>query len=218
MRIADTNPGAITGVWATSNTRGAIWDAMLARETFATSGPRLKVRMFAGRGFAPAYDSYETLVADGSARGVPMGGDYTGDEAPQLLVWAIKDPIGPNLDRIQIVKGWIENGEIKDAVYNVAASGNRLRQDGTVEPIDAPIDPKTGQFDTEQGSPELTAVWTDPGYDPRQHAYYYVRVLQLPTARWTFYDELEAGVEYPDDVKREIVERAWGSPIWHDAH
>lgn len=216
MKVSDLNPGALTGVWATSNTRGAIWDAMAAKETFATSGPRMKVRAFAGQGFQPRYDSYEALVTDGYAKGVPMGGDYTGDAAPQILVWAVKDPIGPNLDRIQIVKGWVEDGEIRDAVYNVVASGDRLKSDGTVEPINAPIDMATGRFNAEKGSAELSGVWTDPDYDPAQNAYYYVRVLQLPTARWTLYDELNAGVKFADDVKREIVERAWGSPIWHE--
>lgn len=216
MLIADMNPGALAAVWAVSNTRGAIWDSMLAKETFATSGPRIKVRAFAGQGFDDAYDSYEKLVSDGYAKGVPMGGDYSGSEPPRFLVWAAKDPIGPNLDRIQIIKGWYEDGEMKDIVYNVVASGDRLREDGTVEPIDAPIDLSTGQFNTEKGSPELMGVWTDPDFDPNQQAYYYVRALQLPTARWTLYDEIRSGVSYPPDVKRQIVERAWGSPIWHE--
>jgi len=216
MLIADTSPGAITGVWATSNTRGAIWDAMAAKETFATSGPRIRVRAFAGQGFKESYDSYEAFVTDGYAKGVPMGGDYSGDDAPQILVWAAKDPDGPNLDRIQIVKGWLEDGQLKDTVYNAVASGDRLQADGTVEAIDAQIDMETGQFNTQKGSPELTGLWTDPDFDPAQEAYYYVRVLQLPTARWTLYDEIREGVEYPDDVKRQIVERAWGSPIWYE--
>ncbi len=216
MLIADTSPGAITGVWATSNTRGAIWDAMAAKETFATSGPRIKVRAFAGQGFKDSYETYEAFVTDGYAKGVPMGGDYSGDRAPQIIVWAAKDPDGPNLDRIQIVKGWLENGEMKDIVYNAVASGQRLQADGTVEPIDAPIDMATGRFNTEKGSAELMGLWTDPDFDPEQEAYYYVRVLQLPTARWTLYDEIREGVEYPDDVKMQIVERAWGSPIWYE--
>jgi len=199
-----------------SNTREAIWDSMLAKETFATSGPRMKVRAFAGQGFAAPYDNDEALVKDGYAKGVPMGGSYTGTKAPQILVWAVKDPIGPNLDRIQIVKGWVERGEVRDEVYNVVASGDRLRKDGTVEPINAPIDMKTGKFNTAKGAAELMGVWTDPHFDPKQQAYYYVRVLQLPTARWTLYDELRDGVKYAPDVKREIVERAWGSPIWHE--
>jgi hypothetical protein len=216
MLIADTNPGAITGVWATSNTRQAIWDSMYAKETFATSGPRIKVRFFAGQGFKSSYGSYEALVRDGYAKGVAMGGDYTGEKAPQFLVWASRDPIGPKLDRIQIIKGWLEDGQMKDTVYNVAASGSRLKADGTVEPIDAPIDLKTGQFNAQKGSAELMAVWTDPDFDPKQQAYYYVRVLQLPTARWNLFDEIRAGVKFPDDVKKQIVERAWSSPIWHE--
>jgi len=215
LRVADMSTGAITGVWATSNTREAIWDAMYARETFATSGPRIKVRAFAGQGFESSYDSYEAMVRDGYEKGVPMGSDYDGDTAPQILVWAIKDPIGPGLDRIQVVKGWVENGEMKDQVFNVAASGDRLQANGTVEPIDAPINLETGEFNTERGSPDLKAVWTDPQFDPNQHAYYYVRVLQLPTARWNLYDEIRHGVEFPEEVKKQIVERAWGSPIWY---
>ena len=218
MKVSDLNPGAVTGVWATSNTRGAIWDSMAARETFATSGPRLKVRAFAGQGFKDSYDSYEELVKDGYAKGVPMGGDYKGDKAPQILVWAAKDAIGPNLDRIQIIKGWLEDGEMKDKVYDVVASGDRLKKDGTVEPIDAPIDLKTGKFNTEKGDPELKGVWTDPDFDPKEEAFYYVRVLQLPTARWNLWDEIREGVKFPEEVKKQIVERAWGSPIWHEVN
>ncbi|EJC6851438.1 DUF3604 domain-containing protein [Vibrio parahaemolyticus] len=216
LRIADMTTGALTGVWATSNTRSAIWDSMYTRETFATSGPRIKVRSFAGQGFSNKYDKYEDLVVDGYAKGVPMGGNYSGKDAPQILVWASKDPIGPNLDRIQIIKGWVENGQLKDKVYNVVASGNRLKKDGTVEPINAPINLKTAEFNKTKGSPELMGVWTDPDYEPNQSAYYYTRVLQLPTARWNLYDELREGVKFPDDVKKQIVERAWGSPIWHE--
>ncbi len=216
MLIADSNPGALTAVWAESNTRGAIWDAMLSKETYATSGPRMKVRFFAGQGFANKYDTYEALVSDGYKKGVPMGGDYKGSKAPQFLVWAMKDPIGPNLDRIQIIKGWYENGEMRDTIYNVAASGKRLKSDGTVKPIDAPINLKTGEFNTKKGDPELMTVWTDPNWDPKQEAFYYVRVLQLPTARWNLYDELRSGVKYPDSVKKQIVERAWASPIWYE--
>ena len=216
MLIADANPGALAAVWAESNTRSAIWDSMLAKETYATSGPRMKVRFFAGQGFDKSYSSYEKLVRDGYEKGVPMGGNYSGTEAPQFLVWAVKDPIGPNLDRIQIIKGWYENGEMKDTIYNVVASGERLKDDGSVEPVNAPINLKTGEFNKQKGSPELMAVWTDPDFDPKLQAFYYVRVLQLPTARWTLYDELNAGVTYPEDVKREIVERAWASPIWYE--
>ena len=216
LRVSDMSTGAITGVWATSNTREGIWDAMYAKETFATSGPRIKVRAFAGQGFQPTYDSYEAMVQDGYDKGVPMGQDYTGNTAPQILVWAMKDPIGPGLDRIQIVKGWLENGEMKDQVYDVVASGDRLKDDGTVEPINAPINLETGEFNTEKGDAELMTVWTDPAFDPNQHAYYYIRVLQLPTARWNLYDEIREGIIFPEKTPKQIVERAWGSPIWYN--
>ncbi|MFC1578927.1 DUF3604 domain-containing protein [Pseudomonadota bacterium] len=216
MLIADTNPGAITGVWAEANTRADIWDAMAARETFATSGPRIRVRAFAGQGFESSYESYEAMIRDGYEKGVPMGSDYRGTTAPQFLLMASKDPDGPNLDRIQVIKGWVEDGEMKDRVYNAVASGNRLLEDDTVEPILAPVDMKTGAFNTEKGSAQLMGVWTDPDFDPNQNAYYYVRVLQLPTARWTLWDQIRQGVTYPDGVKLTVVERAWGSPIWYE--
>ena len=218
MLIADSNPGALTAVWAESNTRSAIWDSMLAKETFATSGPRIKVRFFAGQGFSKKYKTYDALVADGYKKGVPMGSDYKGSTAPQFLVWSMKDPIGPNLDRIQIIKGWYENGEMKDTIFNVAASGQRLKSDGTVTPIDAPINLKTGEFNTEKGDAELMTVWTDPEWNPKQQAFYYVRVLQLPTARWNLYDEIRSAVKYPDTIKKQLVERAWASPIWYEVN
>ncbi|WP_186755645.1 DUF3604 domain-containing protein [Echinicola salinicaeni] len=215
MYNRDMNPGGLTGVWATSNTREAIWDGMHNRESFATSGPRIKVRFFAGNGYKNTYDSYEEMIKDGYSKGVPMGQNYEGTEAPEFLVWAIKDPIAPNLDRIQIIKGWVENGEMKDEVYNVTASENRLKADGTVTPIDAPVNMETGEFNKEKGAPELMAVWKDPDFDPNQNAYYYVRVIQLPTARYSLWDEIRnPDVHYPEDTKRVIQERAWASPIW----
>ncbi|MBL7472712.1 DUF3604 domain-containing protein [Robertkochia sediminum] len=215
MTVADMNPGALTGVWATSNTREAIWDGMYNKETFATSGPRIKVRAFAGQGFDTSMESYEDIIADAYQKGVPMGQDYKGAEAPQILVWAMKDPIGPNLDRIQIIKGWVENGELKDKVYNVVASGDRLQEDGSVTPIDAPVNLETGEFNTEKGDPELLGVWTDPDFDPSQYAYYYVRALQLPTGRWNLFDEIRHGVKFPERIPKTLIERAWGSPIWY---
>ncbi|MGL6269421.1 MAG: DUF3604 domain-containing protein, partial [Chitinophagaceae bacterium] len=213
----DINPGALCGVWAPSNTRENIWDAMNSRETFATSGVRIKVRFFAGYDFAKEYVTYEELVKAGYQNGVPMGGDLPlkDGKKPSFLVWAMKDPLGPNLDRIQIVKGWVEKGVMKEKVFNVAVSDNRvIKADGSVAKLDAQIDMKTGAFNKDKGSIELKATWTDPGFDPAQHAFYYVRVLQLPTARWTFYDELREGVTMPKSVSKSIIERAWSSPIW----
>jgi hypothetical protein len=213
----DINPGSLTGVWAESNTRGAIWDALKNRETFATSGPRMKVRFFGGYDFATGYDS-NSLVEAGYSKGVPMGGNLTeGDgRTPKFIVWAIKDPIGPGLDRIQIIKGWLENGEMMEKIYNVAVSdGREIQADGSVLPLDAPVNLETGDFDRSRGSAELMTVWTDPDFDPSQKAFYYARVLQLPTARWTLYDEIREGVRYPETVPKSIVERAWSSPIWY---
>jgi hypothetical protein len=215
----DINPGSLTGVWAPANTRADIWDAIKKKETFATSGPRMKVRFFAGQGFQSSYGSYEDLVKDGYAKGVPMGSDLVSVKAgqsPQFLVWAVKDPLGPNLDRIQIIKGWMEKGEMKEKVYNVVVSDGRvIRKDGSVDKLNAPIDLKTGSFNTTKGSVELSATWTDPIFNPAQRAFYYVRVLQLPTARWTLYDEIRENVTHPASVPKSIVERAWASPIWY---
>jgi len=217
----DINPGAVTGVWAETNTRGAIWDAMKNKETFATSGPRIKVRMFGGFDFKNNYNSYKEMVEDGMAKGVPMGGDLSNAQegkSPQFLLWAIKDPNGPKLDRIQIIKGWSKNGEMKEKIYNVAVSDNReLKADGSVAPVNAPINLKTGAFATNKGSAELMTVWKDPDFDASENAFYYARVIQLPTARWTLWDEIRSNVTYPETVQKSIQERAWASPIWYSS-
>lgn len=213
----DINPGSLTGVWAESNTREAIWDAIKNKETFATSGPRIKVRLFGSYDFENSYDS-SSFVEEGYAKGVPMGGDLpvANGKTPQFIVWATKDPIGPGLDRIQIIKGWLDDGEMKEKIYNVAVSDKReIRKDGSVEPLKATVNLETGDFDGTMGSAELITIWKDPDFDPSQKAFYYARVLQLPTARWTLYDEIRENVKYPESVPKSIVERAWTSPIWY---
>jgi len=216
-QVYDTNPGAITGVWAESNIRGAIYDAMYNRETFATSGPRIKVRLFAGYGYADSYDDYDAMVTDGYAKGVPMGGDLTGPSGgtPKFLVWALKDPMNANLDRIQIIKGWYENGELKEKIFDVAVSDNRMSEGGKVEPTDATVNKETGEFDKTKGNVEFTVTWSDPEFKPNYRSFYYTRVIQLPTARWSLWDEIREGVSYPDEVPDIIQERAWSSPIWY---
>jgi len=214
----DINPGSITGVWANRNTREDIWDGLYNRETFATSGPRIKVRLFAGYDYKDSHNNYDAFVKDGYANGIPMGNDLKVNKSkiPKFLVWALKDPMTANLDRLQIIKGWYDNGELKEKIYNIAVSDNRLQPDGTVTPTDAKVNLETGAFDTLKGSIEFMATWEDPDFNNNQHAFYYVRVLQLPTARWTLWDEIKEGVNYPDNVAKTIQERAWSSPIWYN--
>ena len=216
-QVYDTNPGGITGVWAQRNTREDIWDGLYNRETFATSGPRIKVRLFAGYDYEKSYNDYNAFVKDGYAKGVPMGSDLAvnSEKSPSFLVWALKDPMNANLDRIQIIKGWYENGELKEKTYNVVVSDNRLNSDGSVTPTDAKVDLNTGAFDTTKGNAEFMLTWTDPDFNANHKSFYYARVLQLPTARWNLWDEIREGVKYPDNVAKTLQERAWSSPIWY---
>ena len=183
---------------------------MKRKETFATSGPRIKVRLFGGFDYAAQYDDPVTMVEAGYQKGVPMGGDLpkaTDGQSPSFLVYALKDPIGPNLDRVQIIKGWIENGEMMEKIYNVAVSDGRLNPEtGEATAIDAPVDLATGAFNTEKGDAQMMTVWQDPDFDPSQQAFYYARVIQLPTARWTLWDEIREGVKYPDELEKSIQE------------
>jgi Protein of unknown function (DUF3604) len=213
----DTNPGALTGVWATKNTRGAIWDGMRARETFATSGPRIKVRMFAGAGLAKPADAL-ALVRDGYKNGVPMGGVLGKlTSAPVLTVYAEKDPQGANLDRIQIVKAWADaDGNPHDKVIEVVWSGNRSRgADGKVAPVGNTVDLKTAKYTNSIGAPMLIGSWTDPDFKADQNALYYARVIEIPTPRWSTYDAVRNNLPLLTDVPATVQERAWGSPVWY---
>jgi len=213
----DANPGSLAAVWATRNTRAAIWDAMAARESFATSGTRIKVRFFGGAGLAPATDP-KVLVEQGYKLGVPMGGTLrTATSAPTFTVWASKDPDGANLDRIQIIKGWVDaKGEPQDRVYDVAWSGDRKAgKDGKVPAVGSTVDLATARYTNTIGAPELMGSWTDPTFDANQHALYYVRVLEIPTPRWTTYDAVRNNLPLLQDVPATVQERAWTSPIWY---
>ena len=214
----DLNPGALTGVWAPHNTREAIWDAMKARETFATSGPRIKVRFFGRLGAVETPADAKRLVETGYAQGVPMGGTLAaGAGAPSFTVWALKGADDANLDRIQIVKGWVDaKGEPQDRVFDVAWSGDRKPgKDGKVPAVGNTVDLKKATYTNTIGSAELMGTWTDPEFDPNQHALYYVRVLQIPTPRWSTYDAVRAGLPLLEDVPATVQERAWTSPIWY---
>jgi hypothetical protein len=214
----DENPGALTGVWAPENTRSALWDAMKNRETFATSGTRLKVRFFAGAELPANPQDPATMVQQGYAQGVPMGGTLRGlSGAPTFTVYAMKDPEGANLDRIQIIKGWVDaKGGHHEAIINIVASGDRkAAPDGKLPPVGNSVDLKTARYTNSIGSAELLGSWTDKNFDPKLHALYYARVLEIPTPRWTTYEAVLAGLPLLKDVPAIIQERAWTSPIWY---
>jgi hypothetical protein len=213
----DSNPGALTGVWATKNTRGAIFDAMRMRETFATSGPRIKVRFFGGVGLGTS-DDPKTLVEEGYDEGVPMGGTLEAlSAAPTFTVHAMMDPVGANLDRIQIIKGWVDDqGEPQEKIVNVVSSADRSRgAGGKLSPVGNTVDLETATYKNTIGSPRLIGSWTDTEFDPEQHALYYVRVLEIPMPRWTTFDAVRNGLPLLVDVPSSIQERAWSSPIWY---
>ena len=208
-------------VWATENTRRAIFDAMERKEVYATTGSRILVRFFGGWEFTEE-DARSRLPAEvGYGRGVPMGGDLppqpAGAEAPTFLVAAMKDAYGGNLDRIQIVKGWLAaDGTTGEQVYDVVWSGDREPGiDGKLPPVGNTVDIAAATFTNTIGAPELITVWTDPDFDPSISAFYYARVMEIPTPRWTAYDALRFGVEMPPEVAMTTQERAYTSPIWY---
>jgi len=208
-------------VWAEENTREAIWDAMARKEVYATTGPRIFVRFFGGWDYTeddlnsrqPAFRGYE--------KGVPMGGDLRapgGDGAPTFMVYALKDAIGANLDRIQIVKGWLDaDGATHERVYDVAwSAGREPAADGMLPPVGNTVDIENANWTNTIGASELGTVWTDPDFDPAQAAFYYARVIEIPTPRWIVYDAFRFGVEIPDNAATTHQERAYTSPIWYE--
>jgi hypothetical protein len=219
MAVLKTSTSGLGGVWAEENTRESIFNAMQRRETFGTSGVRIKVRLFGGWEFDPADVKLKDWVKVGYAKGVPMGGDLSPStgKPPTFIVWAVKDPDEANLDRIQIVKGWTVNGQIFEKVYDVAWSGNRKLDPMTrkVLPVGNTVDIKNATYTNTIGAVELKAVWTDLEFDASLDAFYYARVLQIPTPRWSTYDAKRLGVPPPTSVPATVQERAWSSPIWY---
>jgi len=208
-------------VWATENTREAIFDAMQGKETYATTGPRMLVRFFGGWDFE-AEDSNTRLPGEaGYKKGVPMGGDLTNapeGKAPTFLVAALKDVFSGNLDRIQIVKGWLdEKGKAHEKVYDVALSdGRKIGKDGRCKtPVGNTVDVKKATWTNTIGDPDLITVWKDPDFNPKQKAFYYARVIEIPTPRWSAYDAVRYKTEMSDDVVMITTERAYTSPIWY---
>ena len=209
----------LTGVWAEENTRSSIFAAMQRKETFAVSGPHLQVRFFGGWEYAPDALKRKDWVATAYAKGVPMGGDLppAQGKGPTFIVHAVKDPTSGNLDRIQIVKGWTKSGQSFEQVHDVAWAGDRKPDPwtGVVPPIGSTVDVAKATYTNTIGAVELSAVWTDPDFDPSLHAFYYARVLEIPTPRWTTIQAAKLGIAPPDVVAATLEERAWSSPIWY---
>jgi hypothetical protein len=223
MDVRLQNPGGLTGVWAEENTRASIWDAMYRKETFGVSGPRIKVRFFGGWSYPRDLVSARDWVKRSYAGGVPMGADLAPmptagkGTAPTFVVWAVKDPTSANLDRIQVIKGWSRNGQSFERVFDVAWSGDRRpdRWSGRVPAIQSTVNLERATYENSVGATELKTVWSDPEFDSSVHAFYYARVLEIPTPRWTLIQAVKAGIPPPDVVPLTGQERAWTSPIWY---
>lgn len=218
----EVSASGYAAVWATENTREAIFDAMQRREVYATTGPRMTVRFFGGWDFEPRDATNRMPAAIGYAKGVPMGGDLSeapAGKSPTFLVAALKDPIGANLDRIQIVKGWIDaRGELHEQVFDVVwgdAEKRKRSANGKVPPVGDTVDVEDATWSNTIGDPELITVWKDPNFDAKQRAFYYVRVLEIPTPRWTAYDAKRFGIKPLPGTAMKLQERAYTSPIWY---
>ena len=209
----------LTGVWAEENTRESIYDSLKRKETFATSGPRIRVRFFGGWEFTKTDVASRDMAKIGYAKGVPMGGELGAPKgkAPTFMFWAVKDPDSGNLDRIQIVKGWSKYGQSFEKVYDVTWSGNRKPdpKSGKVPPVGNTVDLSVPSYKNTIGSADLSDMWTDPEFDPTQRAFYYARVLEIPTPRWSTFDAVKLGIAPLPELHATIQERAFSSPIWY---
>jgi hypothetical protein len=218
----EVSSSGYAAVWAMENTREALFAAMERKETYATTGPRMFVRFFGGWDFEPN-DAHNRLPATiGYTKGVPMGGDLAEapeGKSPTFLVAALKDPIGANLDRIQIVKGWLDaKGDVHEKVYDVVwgdADKRKRGADGKLPAVGSTVDVENAVWTNTIGDPELITVWKDPDFDPTQHAFYYARVIEIPTPRWTAYDAKRFGVKPLPGTTMTLQERAYTSPIWY---
>jgi hypothetical protein len=217
----ESSASGLAAVWSRENTREALWDAMARKEVYATTGTRLMVRLFGGFDFTAKDLERSDFAEHGYQKGVPMGGDMKAapaGKAPSFLIRAVRDPDGANLDRVQIVKGWLDaEGKTHEKVYDVAWSGSRKPgKDGKLPPMGNTVNVKEATYTNAIGVPYLAAYWKDPKFDPKQRAFYYVRVIEIPTPRWTTYDAKVFGVKLPTDVPPSIQERAYTSPIWYN--
>ncbi len=237
MDVRFENPAGLTGLWAEENTRESLFEAMKRKETFATSGPRIKLRFFGSWDYAKdqkAEQSHPVLWGvlpewlkdrywekTAYAQGVPMGGDLApftaGKTAPSFAVWAVKDPTSGNLDRIQIIKGWSKNGQSFEKVFDVVWAGDRKPDPitGKVPAIGSTVDIKQASYQNSVGATELKAIWSDPEFNPADDAFYYARAIEIPAPRWTTIQAKELGISPPEMVAATVQERAWSSPIWY---
>ena len=216
----DMSSSGLAGVWAKENTRKSITAAFKRKEVYGTSGPRIKVRTFGGWDFDSNDSDAKDIARIGYEKGVPMGGDLTKapkGKAPSFLIHAVKDPVDANLDRIQVIKGWVDaKGKSHEKIFNVVWSGKRkLKSNGKLPKVGNTVDLKTGRYTNTIGSSQLATVWTDPEFNPNQRSFYYVRVLQIPTARHTLLDAIALQKPHPKKYKKTIQERAYTTPVWY---
>jgi hypothetical protein len=221
IEAVDLGASGLAAVWARENTRESIWDAFKRREVYGTTGGRMLVRVFAGWDFTKDEIGLPDFAAQGYKRGVPMGGELRGTPkggAPTFLIRAMRDPDGANLDRIQVIKGWLDkNGKIHERIFDVAVSGGRkVDADGVCStPVGSTVDIPNATYTNTIGNAILSAWWEDPDFDPAERAFYYMRVLEIPKPRWTAYDAKFYGIEMPEGTKMTVQDRAYTSPIWY---
>ncbi len=217
-RSLNNNPGGLAAIWAQENTRDALFDAMQRKEVYATSGTRIRLRFFGGFSFAPDILDAPDLLDMAYEAGVPMGSTLpvAGEVSPSFILWAVRDPLSAPIDRVQIIKGWTEDGEVLESVVDVACSDGRMidPSTGRCGKTPAGVDLSDCSLTSDAGATELKALWTDPSYAPEQNAFYYARVIENPTCRWSTYDSLRLGQEPLSVIDPTVQEMAWSSPIW----
>lgn len=209
------------GVWARENTREALFDALTRKEVYATTGPRIALRLFAGWDFTEGDISSPQLADIGYTRGVPMGGHLPvapRGSSPKFLIQAFKDPDGANLDRVQIVKAWLDGkGDAEEQIFDVALSDGRIvdAKTGLAPPVTSTVDIEQASYSNSVGEVSFGVFWEDPDFDPQQHAFYYVRVIEIPTPRWTAYDAKYFNLDPAEEIPMVTQERVYSSPIWY---
>ena len=221
VMVKDLAASGLAAVWARENTRESIWDAMSRKEVYATTGTRLKVRVFGGWDFKADEVQRPDFAKQGYARGVPMGGDLSSvprGKSPSFMIRALRDADGANLDRVQVIKGWLDKkGKTQERIYDVAVSdGRKIGRDGRCKtPVGNTVDVADASYTNTVGDPFMAAYWVDPDFDAKQRAFYYVRVIEIPTPRWTAYDAKFFNVKMPKGTKMQLQDRAYTSPIWY---